>query len=108
MSLLPCHMQSCGRKRDGLTADTLRPLLELSVKGCPAAGSYSGGGASSLSVSRPPTGPTASAVVNLGVVGRGNKRINLQPVAAASGAPAGADGAGGYMPAQCSHCLTAC
>ncbi|CAK0783497.1 hypothetical protein CVIRNUC_006696 [Coccomyxa viridis] len=58
------------------------------------AGSYSGSDASSLSASRPPTGPTASAVVNLGVVGRGNKRINLQPVTAASGAPAGANAAG--------------
>ena len=91
-----------------LTADTLRPLLELSMKECPAAGSYSGGDASSLSASRPPTGPTASAVVNLGVVGRGNKRINLQPVTAASGAPAGADAAGRCMPAQYSCSLIAC
>ena len=91
-----------------LTADTLRPLLELSMKECPAAGSYSGGAASSSSASRPPTGPTASAVVNLGVVGRGNKRINLQPVTAASGAPTGADAAGRCMPAQYSCCLIAC
>ena len=108
VSLLSCHMQSCRCKPDWLTGDALRPLLELSMKECPAPGSYSGGDASSLSASRPPTGPTASAVVNLGVVGRGNKRINLQPVTAASGAPAGAGDAGGYTPAQCSHSLIAC
>ena len=49
------------------------------------AGSYSGGSASGSagqSSSGPPAGPTASAVVNLGVIGRGSKRINVQPVAA--------------------------
>ena len=61
---------------------------------CCAAGSFSGGasGSGQPGTAPPPSGPSASAVVNLGVVGRGSKRINLQPVAAA--APAGSDTAG--------------
>ena len=94
-----CPCPSATYKRPA--ADALRPLPKRSSKkGSGAAGSYSGGDAPSLSASRPPAGPTASAVVNLGVVGRGNKRINLQPGTATSGTPASADAAGRCMPAQ--------
>ena len=60
-----------------------------------ATGSFSGGasGSGQPRAVQPPSGPSASAVVNLGVVGRGSKRINLQPVAAAA-LPAGGDAAG--------------
>ena len=67
-------------------------------------GSFSGGASGSASA-QPSSEPTASAVVNLGVVGRGSKRINLQPIAAA--APAGASVAGGSPtnPIDCGNCV---
>lgn len=67
-------------------------------------GSFSGGASGSASA-QPPSEPTASTVVNLGVVGRGSKRINLQPIAAA--APAGTNVAGGSPtnPIDCGKCV---
>lgn len=49
-----------------------------------------GGSGSSSAAPRPQQAAAPGGVINLGVVGRGSKRINLQPVSAAAAPSTGA------------------